>query len=39
MTVNPRQAAFNTLLRIEKERSYADILINRELQDRCAERA
>lgn len=32
MTVNPRQAAFNTLLRIEKERSYADILINRELQ-------
>jgi 16S rRNA (cytosine967-C5)-methyltransferase len=32
MTVNPRLAAFNTLLRIEKERSYADILINRELQ-------
>ncbi|NJD91213.1 MAG: 16S rRNA (cytosine(967)-C(5))-methyltransferase RsmB [Geobacter sp.] len=27
----PRQAAFNTLLRIEKERSYADILIDREL--------
>ena len=32
MTVSPpRQAAFNTLLRIEKERSYADILIDREL--------
>ena len=32
MTVSPsRQAAFNTLLRIDKERSYADILIDREL--------
>jgi 16S rRNA (cytosine967-C5)-methyltransferase len=31
MTENPRDAAFHTLLRIEKERSYADILINREL--------
>ena len=30
-TTNPRHAAFNILLRIEKERSYADILIDREL--------
>ncbi len=30
-TTNPRQAAFEILLRIEKERSYADILIDREL--------
>ena len=30
-TANPRHAAFNILLRIEKERSYADILIDREL--------
>ena len=28
---NPRRAAFDILLRIEKERSYADILIDREL--------
>ena len=28
---NPRRAAFEILLRIEKERSYADILIDREL--------
>ena len=28
---NPRRAAFDALLRIEKERAYADILINREL--------
>lgn len=28
---NPRHAAFDILLRIEKERSYADILIDREL--------
>lgn len=33
VTTNPRHAAFNTLLRIEKERSYADILINRVLQE------
>lgn len=32
MITSPRQAAFLTLLRIEKERSYADILINNELQ-------
>lgn len=32
MTTSPRNAAFLTLLRIEKERSYADILINHELQ-------
>ena len=31
VTVNPRHAAFLTLLRIEKERSYADILIDQEL--------
>lgn len=31
MSTNPRSAAFQTLLRIEKERSYADILIDREL--------
>jgi 16S rRNA (cytosine967-C5)-methyltransferase len=30
-TANPRRAAFDILLRIEKERSYADILIDREL--------
>ena len=30
-TTNPRRAAFDVLYRIEKERSYADILINREL--------
>jgi 16S rRNA (cytosine967-C5)-methyltransferase len=30
-TTNPRRAAFDILLRIEKERSYADILIDREL--------
>ncbi len=30
-TTNPRRAAFEILLRIEKERSYADILIDREL--------
>ena len=30
-TENPRRAAFDILLRIEKERSYADILIDREL--------
>ena len=34
-TTNPRQAAFDILLRIEKERSYADILIDRELSS-CA---
>jgi len=33
MTSSPRQAAYHTLLRIEKERSYADILIDRELQE------
>jgi len=33
MTSSPRQAAYLTLLRIEKERSYADILIDRELQE------
>ena len=32
MTSSPRQAAYLTLLRIEKERSYADILIDQELQ-------
>jgi 16S rRNA (cytosine967-C5)-methyltransferase len=31
VTANPRSAAFQTLLRIEKERSYADILIDHEL--------
>ena len=30
-TTNPRLAAFEILFRIEKERSYADILIDREL--------
>ncbi len=30
-TANPRIAAFEILLRIDKERSYADILIDREL--------
>lgn len=30
-TANPRRAAFDILARIEKERSYADILIDREL--------
>jgi len=30
-TANPRRAAFDILLRIEKERSFADILIDREL--------
>jgi 16S rRNA (cytosine967-C5)-methyltransferase len=30
-TSNPRRAAYDILLRIEKERSYADILIDREL--------
>ncbi len=30
-TANPRRAAFDILLRVEKERSYADILIDREL--------
>jgi len=33
MTSSSRHAAYLTLLRIEKERSYADILINRELQE------
>jgi len=33
MTSSPRQAAYLTLLRIEKERSYADILIDQELQE------
>jgi len=33
VTHNPRYAAFTTLLRIEKERSYADILIDRELRE------
>ena len=31
MSTNPRLSAFDILLRIEKERSYADILIDREL--------
>ena len=31
MTTTPRRAAFDILLRIEKERSYADILLDREL--------
>jgi 16S rRNA (cytosine967-C5)-methyltransferase len=31
VSANPRQAAFQTLLRIEKERSYADLLVDREL--------
>jgi 16S rRNA (cytosine967-C5)-methyltransferase len=30
-TTNPRRAAYDILLRIENERSYADILIDREL--------
>ena len=30
-TTNPRRAAFDLLLRVEKEHSYADILIDREL--------
>lgn len=30
-TTNPRHAAFDLLLRIERERSYADILIDRQL--------
>ena len=30
-TTNPRRAAFDILLRVEKEHSYADILIDREL--------
>jgi 16S rRNA (cytosine967-C5)-methyltransferase len=30
-TANPRRAAYDILLRIENERSYADILIDREL--------
>ncbi len=29
MTANPRRSAFDILLRVEKERSYADILIDR----------
>lgn len=33
MNDTPRHAAFQTLLRIEKERSYADILIDHELKD------
>ncbi|NVN99165.1 MAG: 16S rRNA (cytosine(967)-C(5))-methyltransferase RsmB [Geobacteraceae bacterium] len=33
MTISSRQAAFNTLFRIEKERSYADILIDQELKN------
>ncbi len=33
MTSSPRNAAFLTLLRIEKERSYADILIDQELKE------
>ena len=33
MTSSPRQAAYHTLLRIEKERSYADILIDQELKE------
>lgn len=33
MTNSSRHAAFITLLRIEKERSYADILIDRELRE------
>jgi len=31
LTANPRRAAIDILLRIERERSYADILIDREL--------
>ncbi len=31
MTATPRRAAFDILMRIEKERSYADILLDREL--------
>lgn len=31
MTTTPRRAAFDILLRIEKERSYADILLDHEL--------
>ena len=30
-TKNPRRAAFDILLRIEKEKSFADILIDHEL--------
>jgi 16S rRNA (cytosine967-C5)-methyltransferase len=33
MTSSPRHAAFHTLLRIDKERSYADILIDHELKE------
>lgn len=33
MSSSPRYAAFITLLRIEKERSYADMLIDRELRE------
>ncbi|HZV81755.1 MAG TPA: 16S rRNA (cytosine(967)-C(5))-methyltransferase RsmB [Geobacteraceae bacterium] len=33
MTNSARYSAFTTLLRIEKERSYADILIDRELRE------
>lgn len=33
MTYSSRQAAFNTLFRIEKERSFADILIDQELKN------
>lgn len=33
MTSSPRHAAYHTLLRIDKERSYADILIDRELKE------
>ena len=33
MTSSPRNAAYHTLLRIEKERSYADILIDQELTE------
>ncbi len=33
MTHTARSSAFTTLLRIEKERSYADILIDRELRE------
>ena len=34
-TSNPRRAAYDILLRIETERSYADILINKELSARA----
>jgi 16S rRNA (cytosine967-C5)-methyltransferase len=33
MASSPRNAAFHTLLRIDRERSYADILIDRELKE------